>query len=57
MEKPVKFTRDSGCLASDEFLVVFKGDHNLIYMYICNYVTVGHCIALYYVVCMGYFKS
>ena len=24
----------SGCLASDEFLVIFKGDHILIYMYI-----------------------
>ena len=32
--KPVKFTRDSGCLARDEFLLVFKGDHILIYMYI-----------------------
>ena len=32
--KPVKFTRDSGCLAHDEFLVNFKGDHILIYMYI-----------------------
>ena len=34
MVKPVKFTRDSGCLARDEFLVIFKGDHILIYMYI-----------------------
>ena len=33
--KPVKFTRDVGFLASDEFLVIFiKGDHILIYMYI-----------------------
>ena len=32
--KPFKFTRDSGCLARDEFLLVFKGDHILIYMYI-----------------------
>ena len=23
--KPVKFTRDSGCQARDEFLVIFKG--------------------------------
>ena len=34
MVKPVKFTRDSGCLARDEFLVNFKVDHILIYMYI-----------------------
>ena len=34
MVKPVKFTRDSGCLALDEFLVIFKGDRVLIYMYI-----------------------
>ena len=36
----------------DEFLVTFKGDHILIYMYI-NYlqrVIVGHCIALRYIV-------
>ena len=32
--KPVKFSRDSGCPARDEFLVNFKGDHILIYMYI-----------------------
>ena len=32
--KPVKFTRDRGCLACDEFLAIFKGDHILIYMYI-----------------------
>ena len=25
--KPVKFTRDSGCLARDELLVISKGDH------------------------------
>ena len=34
MVKPVKFTRDSGCLARDEFLVFSEGDHMLIYMYI-----------------------
>ena len=34
MVKPVKFTRDSGFLARDEFLVIFmKEDHILIYMY------------------------
>ena len=32
--RPVKFTRDSGCLVYDEFLVNFKGDHILIYMHI-----------------------
>ena len=31
--KPVKFIRDSSCLARDEFLVI-KADHILIYMYI-----------------------
>ena len=34
--RPVKFTRDSGCLARDEFLVIIKGDHILIYLYICD---------------------
>ena len=34
--KPVKFTRDSGCLARDEFLAIIKGDHILIYLYICD---------------------
>ena len=32
MAKPVKFTRDSGCLARDELLVISKGDHMLIYI-------------------------
>ena len=45
--KPVKFTRDSGYLARDEFLVTFKGDHTRIYMYIFVIVlplgTVLHC--------------
>ena len=27
--KPDKFPQDSGCLACDEFLVIFKGDHTL----------------------------
>ena len=31
--KPVKFTRDSGCLARDELLVISKGDHKLIYIF------------------------
>ena len=55
--KPVKFTRNSGCLPRDEFLVIQKGDHILMYIYICNCVIVGHCVALYYVVCVEYFKS
>ena len=49
----VKFTQDSGCLAHDEFLVIFKGDH----IRICNCVIVGHCITLHEVVCVGYFQS
>ena len=32
--KPVKFTPDSCYLARDEFLVILKVDHILIYMYI-----------------------
>ena len=47
MVKPVKFSRESGCLAPDEFLVNFKEDHILIYMYIFGIVlllgTVLHC--------------
>ena len=31
--KPVKSTRDSSCLARDEFLAVLKGAHIQIYMY------------------------
>ena len=53
MVKPVEFTRDSGCQAHDEFLVIFKGDHILIYMHI--FAIVGHRIALYYVVFAAYF--
>ena len=46
--KPVEFTRDSGFLERDEFLVIFiKGDHILIYMYIFAIVlllgSVLHC--------------
>ena len=32
--KPVKFTRDSGCLARDKLLVISKGDHKLIYIFL-----------------------
>ena len=55
MVKPVKFTQDSGCPAHDEFLVNFKGDH--IYVHICNFVIVGHCITLHYIVCVGHFQT
>ena len=46
--KPVKFRRDSGFLARDEFLVIFiKGDHILMSMYIFAIVlllgTALHC--------------
>ena len=34
MVKPVQFTRDSGFLAPDYFLVIFKRDHSLIDMYV-----------------------
>ena len=34
MVKPVKFTRDSGCLARDEFLVISEGDRMLIYIFV-----------------------
>ena len=54
--KQVKFRRDSNCLASDEFLVIFKGGHILTCMYIfANCVIVGHCIALHNAVCVRYF--
>ena len=43
--KPVKFTRDSGCLARDQFLVIFEGDHMLIYIFVILLLlgTVLHC--------------
>ena len=34
MVKPVKFTRDGGCLARDEFLVISEGDHMLRYIFV-----------------------
>ena len=34
MVKPVKFTRDSGCLARDDFLVISEGDYMLIYIFV-----------------------
>ena len=52
MKRDMKFTRGSCCVARDEFLVTFKGDHILINMYISylQRVIVGHCIALRYIV-------
>ena len=46
--KTVKFTRDSGCLARDELLVISKGDHKLIYIFLffAFFGTVLYCIAL-----------
>ena len=46
MVMPVIFTRDSGRLARDEFLVIFKGARTSIHVHICNCVLFGHCIAL-----------
>ena len=47
MVKLVKFTRDSGCLARDDLLVIFKGDHIPIYTFTIAIVlllaTVLHC--------------
>ena len=34
MEKSVKLTPDSDCLAHDEIPFIFKRDHSLIYMYV-----------------------
>ena len=31
--KPVKFTRDSGCLARGKLLVISRGNHKLIYIF------------------------
>ena len=31
--KPVKLTRNSGCLARDKLLVISKGDYKLIYIF------------------------
>ena len=44
--KPVQFTRESGCLAHDEFLVIFERDHSLIHMYVFAMLLLGtvlHC--------------
>ena len=32
--QPLKFTRDSGCLSRDELLVIGKGDHKLICIFL-----------------------
>ena len=34
MVKPVKFTRDSSCLAHNELPTIFKRDHSLLHMYV-----------------------
>ena len=45
MVKPFKFTRNSGCLARDEFLV--KGDRMLRHIFEFLFLgTVLHCISL-----------
>ena len=43
--QPVKFTRDSGCLAHDQFLLLFEADHMLIYIFVILLLlgTVLHC--------------
>ena len=45
--KPVKFTRESGCLARDELLVISKGGHKLIYIFLFFVFVLGHCTVLY----------
>ena len=44
MVKQVKFTRDSGCLARDEFLVISEGDHMLIYIFVIFLLLGLYCI-------------
>ena len=48
--KLVKFRRDSGCLARDEFLVILKGDHILT---TCTHLQLCYCWALYYTALRG----
>ena len=46
--KTVKFTRDSGCLARDEPMVISKGDYKLIYTFLFFFYflsTVLYCTA------------
>ena len=45
--KPVKFTRESGCLARDELLVIRKGGHKLIYIFLFFVFVLGYCTVLY----------
>ena len=50
MVKPVKFARDSGCLARDKFLVISEGDHNYVDLHRLYYFfIVWHCIFTSYV--------
>lgn len=46
MVKPVKFAREIGFLAREEFLVICKRDHILIHMYIFAIYWVPYCTAL-----------
>ena len=39
MVNPVKFTRDSDCLARDEFLVISEGYH--VDLHICSFLLLG----------------
>ena len=47
MVKPVKFIRESDCLAREEFLVISKRDHILIHMYIFATCWVLYCLISY----------
>ena len=52
--KLVKFTRGSGCLARDQFLVIFERDHMLIYIFVFLYCWALYCTTL---VSVGNFQS
>ena len=45
--KPVKFTRDSSCLARDDPLVISKGDYKLIYIFLFFCIFFEHCTVLH----------
>ena len=49
MVKPVKFTRDSGCLARDEFLVISEGDRMLIYIFVIFFLLLGTVLYFYFI--------
>ena len=50
MVKPVKFTRDSGCLARDEFLVISEGDHMLRYIFVIFFLLLG-TVPYFHIIC------